>query len=1222
MPVTAVSNGYTSGDQTALAFSHASDGNPLYLLLSWYVGSGTLDTVDRVTGVTFDGVPLARGGIQHVAGQTMQWWVLFAPPTTTADVVISLSSARRVSAAALNLTGWPTTIEEHTFAARGQYGVTEEPSVTVVTQSGSEVLDWLGFNNGAQTTSAGAGQTEKWSQDGLGGGFGADHDQLSAGSLASATGASRTMSWTLSQVDDFWGLGAISYPNPGSGTSTPFTDGDPGTLAMIALTDRADVVHPFSDVDLNDAVDYESGYKAPRVLSFQTIRTALSDAQGRVEHVSFGATLSDIPRDLRGLLDDAVTKYLAGAPLVVKTIADAARRLEQDWHHEMAGAVTAFKPTPDLQCQIVGSDWLKKRFGRNRSFAEFWVPLLTRADFPLLPAELVNKAAPFWYGKVTDEIEGAPTIPADLYPRGTADPGWLDWGWNGWVPGSLSPGNYYIYATTIKDGVESKNYAFEVGLTLNPGTGGIYYRFLTAITPDKFRLYISDAPEFEPFTNPLAGTFARYIDIVPDVDAPTDVNPYGGPTGSRYFLVDSLSLGADYHALVDDGSSGALVTPKGAVRTKYVGDLTIGGVTRSAFLVGRGAIKTISGVFLNGVLQTSTGSGTEIECPFLDDYATTFGANYIDLNGTRYTIVFATGQTALNAINGSAPIDVNLNGIESIGDTTGVLLTSPVQFNKHFERNFLAANFIAGSAPATTWLTASPVLPNGAPTQDDASYDEAAAQLAQRLVGGYECAGGICTNYEPEGALDVLASLHLNGDFDGGINRAGQSRVSVEPFAAPDPGDVIVLTDVREINDRSFGVDIDQAENFWNVWQFRHTQDYTGRTSEGWYMRGTSRDADSITNNDIEQPAPSTDLRWLRNNTAQATATILEVVKRRRIRFRNPRNTATFEAPYLSCAAAVLGTVLRLDHIEGLSASGWVGHDVRVIAIETDLDRMVRRFVAYDLQPIYDGLEDAVDPVQEALGEQADPIANLQQSVIQALTNESGITELTGDVTAGPGAGVQTATIAAAAVTNAKLANMAQSRVKGRAAGAGTGAPTDLDPDAISTILDGAGDPFLRTSVGGGPAGGAWTLAASWAWSTNVASVAFTGLGIYSALMVIARNISCSGSGFRVLHVSVNNGSTYYTASGDYVQYDENGQETNQGNLGGNSQATTAARSFSLLINGSNVNGAPKLSFNSGLTASNRRRMFVGSTNPIDAIRVSDTSGGNLTGGTIHVLGM
>ncbi len=57
------------------------------------------------------------------------------------------------------------------------------------------------------------------------------------------------------------------------------------------------------------------------------------------------------------------------------------------------------------------------------------------------------------------------------------------------------------------------------------------------------------------------------------------------------------------------------------------------------------------------------------------------------------------------------------------------------------------------------------------------------------------------------------------------------------------------------------------------------------------------------------------------------------------------------------------------------------------------------------------------------------------------------------------------ATLGNDAVSNAQLENMAQGTLKGRAAGGGTGDPQDLTPDQASTILDGATDPFVRTSA-------------------------------------------------------------------------------------------------------------------------------------------------------------
>lgn len=50
---------------------------------------------------------------------------------------------------------------------------------------------------------------------------------------------------------------------------------------------------------------------------------------------------------------------------------------------------------------------------------------------------------------------------------------------------------------------------------------------------------------------------------------------------------------------------------------------------------------------------------------------------------------------------------------------------------------------------------------------------------------------------------------------------------------------------------------------------------------------------------------------------------------------------------------------------------------------------------------------------------------------------------------------IATAGLADASVTNAKLANMAQSTIKGRAEGAGTGAPTDLTPTEVAAVIDG-----------------------------------------------------------------------------------------------------------------------------------------------------------------------
>lgn len=80
---------------------------------------------------------------------------------------------------------------------------------------------------------------------------------------------------------------------------------------------------------------------------------------------------------------------------------------------------------------------------------------------------------------------------------------------------------------------------------------------------------------------------------------------------------------------------------------------------------------------------------------------------------------------------------------------------------------------------------------------------------------------------------------------------------------------------------------------------------------------------------------------------------------------------------------------------------------------------------------------------------------------------------LTGDVTAT--AGSNTTTIPNDTVTNAKLANMADSTIKGRAAGAGSGDPTDLTAAQVLTILGLTSSLHVFTSFTANTAGGADT---------------------------------------------------------------------------------------------------------------------------------------------------
>lgn len=211
MPVTTTpSAGFTVGSDTSLTISHTSDAHALYVLLSWFVASGGSDSTDVVTGVTFNGTALERGGRAVLAGQTMEWWLLPLPDTGTHDVVISLNDAKRVTAGVLNLSGWPVRAADHEFASAASS--TSPVSVSVDSRTGAEVITWLGFNATTQDITVDSEATELWNQDteNVTTGDPEDGDQRSAASLYDGAESSVEVSWTAG-LDEFFGVAALSF---------------------------------------------------------------------------------------------------------------------------------------------------------------------------------------------------------------------------------------------------------------------------------------------------------------------------------------------------------------------------------------------------------------------------------------------------------------------------------------------------------------------------------------------------------------------------------------------------------------------------------------------------------------------------------------------------------------------------------------------------------------------------------------------------------------------------------------------------------------------------------------------------------------------------------------------------------------------------------------------------------------------------------------------------
>lgn len=181
--------------------------------------------------------------------------------------------------------------------------------------------------------------------------------------------------------------------------------------------------------------------------------------------------------------------------------------------------------------------------------------------------------------------------------------------------------------------------------------------------------------------------------------------------------------------------------------------------------------------------------------------------------------------------------------------------------------------------------------------------------------------------------------------------------------------------------------------------------------------------------------------------------------------------------------------------------------------------------------------------------------------------------------------------------------------------GTGYGGPSVLDVRflaAVSGLISGVGSgSYTLVNQAGAPI----TSGATWTWSANVPNVDVVGLGAYKDFLIVCRGVSASVNGLRCIQVSTNNGASFFSTSGDYVQVTTTGTETAGTFLALHATFATAARTFTAELSGFGVSGGPKMARSS----SGEDRLFVASTSPVNALRFTNSAGGNLTAGSLFV---
>lgn len=144
-----------------------------------------------VTSVTYNGVALTKlGAVQYSAGNfaRAEIWYLVAPAVGTANVVVTISGAEVVEAAALNFVNVNQTTPMSTMGSNTGLGGSSA-AVNITSQEGDLVLDMLVKEGG--TLTPGTGQTSRWAAS-------ADGNWKGGGSTeVSDPSGTTNMSWSL-----------------------------------------------------------------------------------------------------------------------------------------------------------------------------------------------------------------------------------------------------------------------------------------------------------------------------------------------------------------------------------------------------------------------------------------------------------------------------------------------------------------------------------------------------------------------------------------------------------------------------------------------------------------------------------------------------------------------------------------------------------------------------------------------------------------------------------------------------------------------------------------------------------------------------------------------------------------------------------------------------------------------------------------------------------------
>jgi hypothetical protein len=702
-------------------------------------------------------------------------------------------------------------------------------------------------------------------------------------------------------------------------------------------------------IALPDPASYYHGFKDDRVARWGSIRRGLSDRLGNYVSSTFSWLVNDTDRAIRALLAAPLTQYFPSTSVTVRMIDDPSRRLLLTPRTVFKGLVDDYRPLKDLQFDFKAVDLISKRFAAHNGLM---LPqrTITTTDFANADADItapavgntrgvgaVGKGIPIIYGEVSDrdlhtEIVPVPSVlpvdttiavPDNQYAQDVAGAGTLD----GWVTGRV---------TAVVGGSESPPGVVKAATFWEGRAVRFYWNKVDAA--DSYRLYISENGGWDP--NGLRGTtvYGRLLTH--------DLTLDGAPPDGLSKLFTAWTDGTD--VFTGTNTTVTIDRGRGLIKPIYVGDETIGGTVYRVGLYAGHACKSILAGYLNDKAVTLASDADWLTPNNVAAWAAAgFTTSYRDINGRRYSLIYLKGTPGevlagtIAAAEGSPGITLNVQGIETVGDGSGTLITDIHDQYLHAMQNWVLADYQSGA-----WL--------GDPTFADettlamidaASYASAKTAAALRVSGGYPGTFVIGANGTLTSIRDFLAQMNLSADVDCYFNRNTQFAISMETENIASLNAAVTLDDTHDIFTGSFDVQ-DRLNEHFNVVPYVFQRDWSAR-ADTWRDRGEYSDATSITKYRETKRSQEIQLWAIRDTTVAA-----DIAQRRLRRTKNPPRYVSFTVG-LQGANLELGDIVKVTHHEGIGAAGWTNNLVRLTRHELDPESFTVMLEGYDMSGLF-----------------------------------------------------------------------------------------------------------------------------------------------------------------------------------------------------------------------------------------------------------------------------